>query len=226
MKIHKLDWLDWLTFILCVWFLIYPHPYILLFTILLLLPIIGLVLKGHSKPSFASLITITSGKDGGTDFETADFIVLPALILFLRMLIDFEIENYFDLLSKSAVAFIILLAILRLFYRNVEKENRHKVLTYFVVLGNIAIYSFAAVYGINCVYDNSKPQVYQVPVIDKSIYRGKHTTYYLKVRSWNNKKDNEKISVVKDQYNNTNIGDTVNVDIKEGLLKSPWHFIE
>ena len=204
----------------------YPHPYELLFTIILLLPIIGLILHGHSKPSLASLITITSTKDKGTDYETADFIVLPAIILFLRMLLDYEIENFYALLFKGAIAFIILLIAVRLLYRNIEKENKHKTLTYFVVLTNIAIYSLAAVYGINCVYDYSKPKIYKVPILNKSIYSGKHTTYYLEVESWNKPKDSEKISVPRNQYDEKRIGDTVNVAIEQGLLKVPWHFIE
>jgi len=33
------------------------------------------------------------------------------------------------------------------------------------VIGNIAIYSYAATYGINCLFDNSEPKVYQAKVI-------------------------------------------------------------
>jgi len=226
MRIHKLDWLDTLTLVLCVWFVFYPNPYKILFTIILCLPIIGLIVHGHSKPSLTSLITITSGKDGGTDYETADFLVLPAIILSLRMLLDFEIESFLSLLIRGTIAFLILLVMLRLLYRNIEKGNKHRVLIYFVILTNVAIYSFAAVYGINCVYDKSNPKIYRLPVVNKSIYKGRHTTYYLKVKSWRKENHSEEISVTKDQYNTTRIGDTVKLDRQQGLLEIPWHFVE
>lgn len=226
MKIHRLDWLDWLTVLLCIWFVLYPHPYGLLFTVILLLPIIGLILHGYSRPSLTSLVTITTTKDNGTDVQTADFIVLPAIILSLRMLLDFEIENFYTLLLDGTITFIILLITIKVLYRNIERESKHKALTYFVVLGNVAIYSLAAVYGINCVYDHSEPMIYKVPIVNKSVYSGKHTTYYLEVQSWRKLKDSEKITVAKSQYNEKRIGDTVNVVVEQGLLKIPWHFIE
>jgi len=49
--IHKFDFIDWLTIGLCIWLMIYPHPYELVFTAVLFLPIIGLIYHGHSKPA-------------------------------------------------------------------------------------------------------------------------------------------------------------------------------
>lgn len=226
MKLHKLDWLEWTTIFLCGWFLFYPTPYQILFTIILLLPVIGLILHGHSKPSITSLISITTTKDNGTDYDLASFITLPAYTLILRMFLDFEIESFFDLLIEGLILLIVFLIIIGFLYRDIEKENNHKTLIYFVILGNIAIYSFAAVYGINCVYDNSKPKVYQVPVVNKSIYSGRHTAYYLSVEPWSSNSGNDKIEVSKTQYDHTMIGDTVRVDSRVGLLKIPWHYIE
>jgi hypothetical protein len=225
MNIHKLDWLDSLTILLCCWFLFYPRPYELLFTIILLLPIVGLVVHGHAKPSLASLVSITSNDKNGTNYNVADFIVLPAIIILLRMLLDFEIENFVDLLIKGLIVFVVLLVIILFFYRDLAKDNTHTSLIYFAVLGNLMIYSFAVVYGINCVYDKTKPEIHRVVITDKSIYSGKHTTYYFKIESWNNN-GQDKISVSKDQYNRRNVGDTVSVDEKKGLLKIPWHYIE
>lgn len=226
MKLHKLDWLEWITILLCGWFLLYPTPYKVLFTIILLLPVIGLILHDNSKPSITSLISITTNKDGETAYDVVSFIALPAYILILRMFLDYEIESYFDLLIEGLILLIAFLIIIGFFYRDIEKENSHKALIYFVILGNIAIYSIGAVYGINCVYDNSKPKVYQVPVVDKSIYSGRHKSYYLYVEPWSNKSDNDKIDVSKNKYDRTMIGDTVKVDSRVGLLKIPWHNIE
>ena len=227
MKLYKFDWLDWASTLLCGWFLFYPKPYVILFTIILILPIIGLVLHGHSKPSLISLITVLKKENGEVDYDTASFIVLPALILILRMFLDFEIESLFDLLIKGLIALIILLLIISFFYKDTEKRNKYQFTTYFVLLGNMAIYSLAAVYGINCVYDNSKPEIYKSEVLYKSIYDGRrHTSYYLHVEPWSDNSDNNKIKVTKHQYNTTKIGDTATIERRTGLLKIPWHFIE
>ncbi|MGQ7852789.1 hypothetical protein ACUN24_00920 [Pedobacter sp. WC2501] len=54
---HKLNWLEYLTIDLSVWFLFFPKPYEILFTVLLCMPVIGLALNGLTgRPSIASLV--------------------------------------------------------------------------------------------------------------------------------------------------------------------------
>jgi hypothetical protein len=226
MKLHNFDWLDWASILLSGWFLFYPKPYEILFTIILILPIVGLVLHGHAKPSLTSLITILKKENGETDYNTASFIVLPALILILRMFLDYEIENLFELLIKGLIALVIFLLVVSIFYKDIENDNKHQFTTYFVLIGNMAIYCFATIYGINCVYDNSKPEIYKSVVVDKSIYSGKHTSYYLLVEPWSDNSDNNKIKVTEQKFYLTKIGDTATIERRTGLLKIPWHYID
>lgn len=112
-------------------------------------------------------------------------------------------------------------------HKLVDQANPNRGLIYLTVVGNIVLYSYAATYGINCVYDNSEPKVYQAKVIDKSISRGRrHTTYYLRVEPWGHHRDAENISVAPSQYSETTIGQTVSIDYKEGLLGIPWYYVE
>lgn len=226
MKFHKLNWLDWISFTLSFWFLFYPKPYVILFTILLLFPVIGLIIKGYSKPGIASLITLSTDKKGKTDYETSDFIVLPAIILILRMALDFEIESYFDLLIKGLTGLVLLLLLLGFLYRDLDKSHKKKALVYFIIVANLAIYSVAAVWGINCVYDFSEPRIYKSVVRDKTVYKNKGTSYYLHVEPWSNNSDNNNLRVTEDQYESTIIGDTATIKRKEGLLNIAWHYVE
>ncbi|MBO9563534.1 MAG: hypothetical protein J7621_12195 [Niastella sp.] len=226
LTLHKLDWLEWLSIGFCIWFFLYPYPYKLVFGIVLLLPIIGLMLNGLSKPSLASLVSI-SNKKGETKYDLADFIELPGLIIFVRVLIDFEFESFYSILKTGTVAFILLLLLLGATHRRITNTNKNRWIIYIAVIGNIALYSYAATYGVNCVFDNSAPKVYQAKVIDKTIYHGRrHTTYYLKVEPWGHHHDPEKISVAKVQHDQTEIGQTVSIDYKEGLLGIPWYYVE
>ena len=93
--LHQLDWLEWLSISLCVWFWFYPYPYKLAFTVVLALPIIGLILNGLSRPSLASLVSI-SNNDGEDKYDLADFIEFPGLVIVIRVLIDFEFESFFQ----------------------------------------------------------------------------------------------------------------------------------
>lgn len=224
-KIHQLDWLEWVSIGLCIWLWFYPYPYKLIFGLVLSLPIIGLILNGLSRPNLASLVSISNNDDD--KYDLADFIEFPGLIIFVRVLMDYEFESFYSILKVGTISFILLLIILGLTHKLVERNNPNKSLIYFVVIGNIALYSYAATYGINCVYDNSEPKVYQAKVIDKSISRGRrHTTYFLKVEPWGHHHDAEKISVAPSQYKETDIGNTVLIDYKEGLLNIPWYYIE
>lgn len=225
-KIHQLDWLEWLSVGICLWFLFHPHPYDLVFGLVLSLPLIGLLLNGLSRPNLASLVSI-SKQEGEDKYDLADFIEFPGLIIFIRVLIDYEFESFYSILTVGTIGFILLLLILGATHRLVDKANPNKTLIYLTVVGNIALYSYGATYGINCVYDNSEPKVYQAKVIDKSISRGRrHTTYYLKVEPWGHHRDAEEISVASSQYKETEIGKIVSIDYKEGLLGIPWYYIE
>lgn len=224
--LHKLDWLEWLSIGLCIWFWFYPHPYKYLFAVVLCLPIIGLILNGLSRPSLASLVSISNQK-GEDKYDLADFIEFPGLVILIRVLIDYEFESFYSIIKVGTVGFAILLLILMATHKLVDSSNKNRSLIYLTVIGNIAIYSYAATYGVNCVFDNSEPKVYQAKVIDKSISRGRrHTTYYLKVEPWGHHRDAEKISVAPSQYRETEIGQTVSIDYKEGLLNIPWYYVE
>lgn len=224
--LHKLDWLEWVSIVLCIWFWFYPHPYKLAFAVVLSLPIIGLILNGLSRPNLASLVSINLNSEKNK-YDLADFIEFPGLIILIRVLIDFEFESFFSIIKVGTLGFILLLIILLITHKLVHKDNPNKKMIYATIIGNIALYSYAATYGVNCVFDDSEPKIYHAKVIDKSISKGRrHTTYYLKVEPWGHHHDPENISVSSSQYNETAIGQTVSIDYQEGLFNIPWYFIE
>jgi hypothetical protein len=222
---HNPDWLEWLTGGLCIWLLIYPHPYTLVFTLVLTIPVIGLIVTGISRPSIASLVSI-SVQDGKNKYDLADFIEFPGLIILLRVLLDFQFESFYSILKVGTIGFVILLVVLLVTHRLIQDSDNNKWVIYLSVIGNIAIYSYAGTYGVNCVYDNSNPKVYPTKVIGKSISYGKHTTYYLKVEPWPLGSGSKEISVPSSQYNEIEIGQTVSIDYKKGLLGIPWYYVE
>jgi hypothetical protein len=226
---HKLDWLEYITIGLGLWFLIYPKPYTILFTTLLCMPILGLILNGLTgRPSISSLVKISEDKDGDDKYDVADFIDFAAWIIFIRVLIDFEVESFYSLILPGTIAFLLMLLFLFVTHKIIENSTKSKVWIYLSLIANVCIYSYAGTYGVNCVYDNSTPIVYHAEVVDKRIRTSRkgRKTYYVKVKPWGHHYDKEEISVSSVQYNNITIGESVEIDLKNGLFNIQWYYIE
>jgi len=211
------------------WFLVYPKPYLFLFTALLCIPIVGLILNGLSgRPSISSLVQISVDKDGSDKYDVADFIDIASYIILLRVLLDFEFESFYSLILPGTIAFIIMIIILFITHDLIVQTTKSKTWIYLSLLFNVFIYSYAGTYGANCIYDNSTPTVYKADVVDKRISTSRkgRKTYYIKVTPWGHHFDKEEISVSNIQYNEIQIGQKVNIDLKKGLFGIPWYYIE
>lgn len=226
---NKLDWLEYITIGLGLWFLFYPKPYDLLFTALLGIPILGLILNGITgRPSIASLVEISKDDDGSDKYDVADFIDFAAWIILLRVLLDYEFESFYSMIIPGIIAFVIMSIILFATHKVIDNTTKSKSWIYLSIIFNVFLYSFAGTYGANCVYDKSEPTVYEAEVVDKRMSRSSkgRKTYYIKVSPWGHHYDKEEISVASSQYDEIQIGQTVKIDLKEGLFNIPWYYIE
>jgi len=224
---HKLDWLEWITVAFGLWFIFFPRPYILLFSVLMIIPVLGLILNGFTKPSIASLVEVTKDAKGGTKYDVADFIDFAAWAILIRVLMDFEFESFYSLIVPGTIAFVIMLAVLFFTHRLIRKSDKSRAWIYCSLILNICLYSYAATYGANCVYDTSEPAVYEAKVLEKRTHRGKRVTfYYVKVTPWGHHYDTEEIRVPHSQYDKIDIGQTVKIDLKKGALNIPWYYVE
>ena len=225
---HKLDWLEYLTLGVGFWFFFYPKPYVVLFTILLCMPFIGLFVSGLSgRPSIASLVKV-SGEEGNEEYDVADFIDFAAWVILYRVLVDYEFENYYSMIIPGIVGFVLMLIVLLATHKLIAHTTKSKTWIYLSLTFNIFLYSIAATYGANCVYDNAEPVVYQAAVVDKWISKGRKgsTTYYVRVMPWGHNYDKEAIRISSSQYNEIQIGSTINIDLKKGLFNIPWYYVE
>lgn len=225
---HKLDWLEKVTLVLGIWFWLFPRPYIFLFTALLIIPIIGLILNGLTgKPSIASLVEISVKEDGKDKYDVADFIDFAAIVIFVRVLIDYEFEDFYSLIIPGTIGFIIMLLIIIATHKLIVDNGKSKFWIYSSLVLNIFIYSYSATYGVNCTYDFSDPKVYKAKIIEKRISKSrKHTSYYFRVTPWGHHDDTEEISVSTSQFKIHEVGESVKIDLKKGLFNIPWYYIE
>lgn len=227
LTLHKLDWLEWITIGLAIWFFIYPRPYNILLGILLAIPVIGLLLNGLHKPSMATLVEISADKNGEDKYDVADFIDVAAWVILIRVLLDFEFESFFSLIIPGTITCLIILTILFLTHKLIAKTTRNKWWIYTSLIFNVSLYSYAGTYAANCTYDYSEPTIYESEVLEKTISRGRRsTTYYVEVAPWGHHYDKERISVSGIQFAELNIGDKINIDLKKGLFNISWYYIE
>jgi hypothetical protein len=224
-KLPYLGYLEIIALVLSLWFIFFPRPYNILFTALVLMPLIGLFINGLQRPSLATLVSIT--KEGKNyKYDVIDFIDMPAWAILLRVLIDFEYESFSSLIIPGTVAFVLILVILFSTHKLIEERIKNKGYVYLLLVFNIFLYSYGATYGVNCVYDNSKAEVYETQVISKRISTGKSKRRYIKVEPWGSHREKEEITVSNEEYERIQSGDFIKIDVHKGLLGIPWYFVE
>jgi len=223
--LHKLDWLEYVSIGLCLWFLFYPRPYNFLLVALLLLPFLGMFLNGLNKPSIASLVEID--RNAKNEYDVADFIDLPAWVIVVRTLLDYETDSYVAVLTAGTIAFVGICVFLLMTHQQILDSNKDKWWIYGSIVFSFFIYSYSAVVAVNCSFDYSEPKVYKTEVIDKRISRSSkgRRTYYVKVKPWGHHYDAESITVSSEEYEEYQVEDKVEVVYKDGLLGIPWYYL-
>lgn len=219
-SLHKLGWLEYVTLGIAAWFYFYPEPYEILFVVLLCIPILGLVLNGiNGKPSIATLVRISAGEN----YDVADFLNVPALIILVRVMRDFQFESFVSMIVPGTAAFILMVAVLFATHKLTRIAEKHKLWIYLSVIFNVGLYSYAVSYGVNCVFDYSDPVTYNVKVVSEYGSRG---LYYIRVTDWKNNNETQRVYLTSEQYQKIQVGGNVQIDVKPGLFGMAWYYME
>ena len=201
-----------------MWF--YPRPYLVSVSIGMTLPLIAL----GSLFVYRGLIRFDERKNSAYPSIIYGFIA-PSGALAIRAIMDYEILSYKDLWITVGVSSILLTVLFLVITKEVKFSKILDYITAFSLAGMIFAYSFGTYVILNCLFDKSTPEVFRTEVIDKEIDSGRSTTYYLKLDPWAPGMQQEKVSVTKDEYVVTDKGDSVDIYLKRGLLKTPWFYV-
>jgi hypothetical protein len=206
--------------ILMLWVMIKPEPYELVISIAILYPLLVLVVLYLFK-GFIRL----DEKQKTAYPNLSSALVLPALGLALRALLDFNLLSYKPIwIPIIIVTGILSFVFITVMKRFLEKEE-NRMSKVFYIIGFMAVYSYGAVVLSNCLYDNSTTIVYTSEVLDKHTSGSKHTSYYLTLRSWGPVNENEDTDVGSRFYIAVEKGDIVSVYLKKGRLGIPWYYV-
>lgn len=208
--------------VLAVWMFFFPKPYKYALIACIALPLITISVIKFWK----GLIRIDAEK--GSVYPSAiGAIIIPGIVLALRAILDFSIDDYSNIWLPSILIAVVLTAILIIGNKELSFQKGKEYFTILSIAVFIFAYGYGAVVTTNCAFDKSEPEMFGSQVLEKTISGGrKSTSYDLKLSPWGNKIEVEKVSVNSDLYNNLQVGDKVSVYRFKGAFDIPWIVVD
>jgi hypothetical protein len=204
----------------CVWLWFYPRPYLLSLSVGMIIPALAFI----SLYAYRGLIRFDEKKNSAHPSIIYGF-VLPSAGLLIRAVMDYEILEFKSLWIAVSISTITLTLLFIIGTREIKFKTFIDYFTTFSLAAIILCYSFGAYVISNCLLDKSEAEIFKSEVTDKEISSGKSTSYYLTLKPWGPRTETERVSVTKDEYEATVKGDTVDIYLRRGLLKTPWFYV-
>ncbi|MFT3823595.1 MAG: hypothetical protein QM731_06720 [Chitinophagaceae bacterium] len=209
--------LNWAGALICIWTLFIPRPYEYAIIASVVLPVICLIALKY----FRGLIRIDERKLSA--YPSIFMAVLFSVTgLCVRGVTDYNVFDHSKVWNICLLVTFIYMALLIAG----NKEFTFKKAKDYVVVTGLSIfmfgYSYGAVVSLNCLFDRSKPEIYNTTVLDKRISSGKTTKYYLELKPWGQQKEAGEVAVSKKLYNRLDKDAEVKVYFMKGLFEIPW----
>lgn len=150
--------------------------------------------------------------------------VFPGLALAMRAVLDLHVVRWQEPLALTIV-FTLLLWFPAMKADAVVRNRRGRIVG---LIGICAVYGYGAGMELNALLDRSPAVTYSVHVTDKHAsysHRGP-SAYYLHLEPWGPKVGSGDVLVPYALYANTQIGDSVCVELKPGLLHVAWYVLK
>lgn len=203
-----------------LWLFFYPNPYEALAAINLVFPLLVIGALHYYK----GLVRLDE-KQNSIYPSLFLALLMPSLGLIMRGALEFDVLEY-----KSLLAPVLLLAafLTGMLLWSTKEFNYRKLRDVFAVVSIgffMAGFAYGASVHVNCWYDASVPAHFQTEILGKRISKSKRTTYNLELAAWGPRQEIQEVSVSASLYEQLEVGGTVNVYLKPGLLQVPWFFV-
>lgn len=191
-----------------------PDKEAIIAPLILIYPLLSLLVVLMSK----GLIKIVDNKK--SPYPHILFGILASLIAQLIGIGHNHILSYDNFWLPFALMALVLIAV---FYY-VDRINNLSPVNgqIFILLLFGGLYGFGGVQQINRIFDKSTPQIYHAVILSEYVSHGKNTSYNLHLSSWGPQVNEETVSVSQAFYNQTAVGTTVNITLKNGFFNIPW----
>lgn len=165
-------------------------------------------------------VGIDSRKWDNTPIPKIDSALLfPSFAIALRATLYFKIIGFTRLILFAII--ISIPFIIMLFLGTKEYLVGKKIFTG-MVLAILFIFTFGCGTTVfwNAFFENSTPTIYKSKIIGKKIEKGKTISYRIDFEPWDPIKENDLMRVSKSEFNRLNINYTIDLELKQGLLKN------
>jgi len=190
-------------------------------TVILLLayPLLGVLIMLSSKGLIKFLSNTKTSMYGFTMLG----ITLPGFVLLIKSLFQYALSVYDHLWIPALIVSVVIFIILYFVGINKSVES----ITAQIIIMFIAglLYGFGSIIQINCAFDDSNPQLVHSKVDSKWIEHNKGAHYHLKINSWDTNPKPKDIEVSRSTFDQYSSGNSIEVNLKEGLLSIPWYYI-
>jgi len=203
----------WIAFF---WALLFPHPYGLVMLVAAVLPMVSLVLLVRSKGIYQM-----EGRHKDARPSLAVAFLFPGMGLALRAMQDFHLFQWKPILSMAA--FCSLGIALIMYQADSGMRKRPWSLLPIVLFGSF--YAYGAIAQSNALLDKSSSNAFTAIVTRKHVVHGKSASYHFRLDPWGPQLDETDITVPRQLYNATSIGDRVCIYLHPGALRIPWYQI-
>lgn len=212
--------INWVAGITATWTFFYPTPYQYSILTTIIIPIIALCAVKFS----GGLIRFDERK--GSAYPSVIYaFIYPSLALMLRAILEYDIFDYSNVWLTTTIITLSFLTLLLIKQKELTFKKKIDYLTVASLSLFLFAYGFGTVIHLNCYYDNSNAEYFTAKVLNKRISSGKTTTRYLELSTWGQQSEVDEVSVGKDFYNRTEIGDDVKIYFRKGKLEIPWFLV-
>jgi len=139
--------------------------------------------------------------------------------LFFAAIADFDLLDISELRRPFVgMAVVVLVSSLLVCWRIGARLRAHILLILW-----IAAYCFGVIVEANGRLDSASPRVYSAQVLGKSVSRGRHTTYRLRLSAWGNLREPNSVAVSRAFYAQVQRQQRICVALHPGALAISWY---
>lgn len=171
----------------------------------------------------AGVFTVYDRRGQHNPIELGLAFALPGLTLTLLAVVYLHVVRWQDSVALT-IAFTLLLWFPAMKADAVVRKRRGRIVGLLVVC---APYGYGAGMEVNALLDRSPAMTYSAHVTDKHASHSRGTSaYYLHLEPWGPRVSSDDVPVPYALYTNTQIGDSVCVELKPGLLHVAWYLVK
>jgi hypothetical protein len=165
--------------------------------------------------------------DTSKDSQLPSIALIPILVVAMQLLQSGSIHilHYSRIWPPALGIAVVLMGMLWTCSRYLNRKRG----TYIIAAVVLAVAFVGNGYGImissNTILDKKGYEYYEATVTDKSISRGKTTTYYLTLQPWDHQPEVERESVDRDVFEAVEINGKAGIYYFQGAFNIPWYYV-